>query len=155
VGLTASLTEGAHGDLNNDPKSVSVIRKFPDAGIVAWGARTVSSNPEYKYIPVRRTAIMLRISIHAGIPWAVFEPNDESLWAQLRLNIGSFMNRLFLQGAFQGSTPSEAYFVKCDAETTTQADIDAGVVNVQIGFAPLKPAEFVVVQISQMAGQAG
>lgn len=155
VGLTASLTEGAHGDLNNDPKSVSVIRKFPDAGIVAWGARTVSSNPEYKYIPIRRTAIMLRVSIHAGITWAVFEPNDEPLWAQLRLNIGSFMNRLFLQGAFQGSTPSEAYFVKCDAETTTQADINAGIVNVQVGFAPLKPAEFVVVQISQMAGQAG
>lgn len=155
VGLTADLTEGAHGDLNNDPKSVSVIRKYPAAGIVAWGARTLSSDPEYKYIPVRRMAILLRVSIFAGIQWAVFEPNDEPLWSQLRLNIGAFMNRLFLQGAFQGATPSEAYFVKCDSETTTQADIDAGVVNVKVGFAPLKPAEFVVVQISQKAGQSG
>lgn len=155
VGLVTDLTETQHGDLNNHKKSVAVIRKFPGSGIVLWGARTLSSDPEWKYIPVRRTAIMLRVSIFRGIQWAVFEPNDETLWSQLRLNIGSFMNRLFLQGAFQGSTPSEAYFVKCDSETTTQADIDAGVVNVLVGFAPLKPAEFVVVQISQMAGQAG
>ena len=89
-----------------------------------------------------------------GIQWAVFEPNDEPLWAQLRLNIGSFMTTLFRQGAFQGSTPSQAFFVKCDSETTTQADIDNGVVNILIGFAPLKPAEFAVVKISQQAGQA-
>ena len=154
-GLTADLTEGAHGDLNNDPKSVCVIRTYPSVGIVAWGARTMSNNPEYKYIPVRRLAIMLRVSLYEGLQWAVFEPNDEPLWSQIRLNIGTFMNRLFLQGAFQGATPSEAYFVKCDSETTTQADIDAGVVNVNVGFAPLKPAEFVVVQISQKAGQSG
>ena len=105
-------------------------------------------------MPVRRTAIMLRVSIYYGIQWAVFEPNDEPLWAQLRLNIGSFMMTLFRQGAFQGATPSQAFFVKCDGETTTQADIDAGVVNVLVGFAPLKPAEFVVVKISQKAGLA-
>jgi phage tail sheath protein FI len=97
---------------------------------------------------------MLRVSIYNGIQWAVFEPNDEPLWSQLRFNIGSFMMTLFRQGAFQGSSPSQAFFVKCDAETTTQADIDLGIVNILVGFAPLKPAEFVVVKISQKAGQA-
>ena len=154
VGLVTDLTETQHGDLNNHKKSVSVIRKFPGSGIVLWGARTLSSDPEWKYIPVRRTAIMLRVSIFQGIQWAVFEPNDDTLWSQLRLNIGSFMNTLFRKGAFQGATPSEAYFVKCDSETTTQADIDRGVVNVLVGFAPLKPAEFVVVKISQKAGES-
>jgi uncharacterized protein len=153
VGMVATLNEVQHGDLNNHPKSVSVIRKFPTTGIVSWGARTVSSDPEYTYIPVRRTAIFLRVSIYNGIQWAVFEPNDEPLWASLRLNIGAFMNTLFRRGAFQGATPSEAYFVKCDGETTTQADIDLGIVNVLVGFAPLKPAEFIVVKISQKAGQ--
>lgn len=152
VGLAVELNDIEHGNLN--PKSVNVIRRFPAAGIVAYGARTISSDPEWKYVPVRRTAIMLRVSIYNGIQWAVFEPNDESLWSQLRLNIGSFMMILFRQGAFQGSTPSQAFFVKCDAETTTQADIDLGIVNVLVGFAPLKPAEFVVVKISQRAGQA-
>lgn len=152
VGLEAELTDVQHGTLN--PKSVNVIRRFPASGVVAFGARTVTSDPEWKYVPVRRTAIMLRVSIYNGIQWAVFEPNDEALWSQLRLNIGSFMMTLFRQGAFQGSTPSQAFFVKCDAETTTQADIDLGIVNILVGFAPLKPAEFVVVKISQKAGQA-
>ena len=155
VGLAAELNDVQHGDLNNHPKSISVIRRFPTTGIVTWGARTVSSDPEYKYIPIRRTAIMLRVSIFNGIQWAVFEPNDAPLWSSLRLNIGAFMNTLFRRGAFQGATPAEAYFVKCDAETTTQADIDLGIVNVLVGFAPLKPAEFVVVRISQKAGQTG
>src|SRR6266704_2925186 len=152
VGLAVELSDVQQGNLN--PVGVDVIRRFPAAGIVAFGARTISSDPEWKYVPVRRTAIMLRVSIYYGIQWAVFEPNDESLWSQLRLNIGSFMMTLFRQGAFQGSTPSQAFFVKCDAETTTQADIDLGVVNILVGFAPLKPAEFVVVKISQKAGQA-
>ena len=154
VGLATDILDVQHGDLNRHPKSISVIRRFPTTGIVAWGARTVSSDPEYKYIPVRRTAIFLRVSIYNGIQWAVFEPNDEPLWASLRLNIGAFMNTLFRRGAFQGSTAKEAYFVKCDSETTTQADIDVGIVNVLVGFAPLKPAEFVVVKIRQIAGQA-
>jgi phage tail sheath protein FI len=97
--------------------------------------------------------IFLRVSIYRGIQWAVFEPNDEDLWSSLRLSIGSFMMNLFRQGAFQGATPTQAFFVKCDNETTTQADIDAGIVNVLVGFAPLKPAEFVVVKISQKVGQ--
>lgn len=155
VGLAANLTEVQHGDLNNHPKSVNVVRKLPAGGIVAWGARTVSSDPEYKYVPVRRTAIFLRTSIYNGIQWAVFEPNDEPLWASLRLNIGAFMNTLFRRGAFQGATASQAYFVKCDRETTRQEDIDLGIVNVLVGFAPLKPAEFVVVRISQKVAQGG
>jgi phage tail sheath protein FI len=152
VGLAAELSDVQQGTLN--PLGVDVIRRFPGAGVVAFGARTVSSDPEWRYVPVRRTAIMLRVSIYNGIQFAVFEPNDEPLWAQLRLNIGAFMTTLFRQGAFQGSSPSQAFFVKCDAETTTQADIDAGVVNVLVGFAPLKPAEFVVVKISQTSGLA-
>ncbi|WP_051735524.1 phage tail sheath family protein [Streptomyces sp. NRRL B-3229] len=152
VGLGAELSDVDHGNLN--PRGIDVIRRFPGAGVVVFGARTISADPQWRYVPVRRTAIMLRVSIYNGIQWAVFEPNDEPLWAQLRLSIGSFMTTLFRQGAFQGSTPSEAFFVKCDAETTTQADVDAGVVNVLVGFAPLKPAEFVVVKISQQAGLA-
>jgi len=151
-GLTVELDDVEHGVLN--PAGIDVIRRFPGAGVVAFGARTISSDPAWKYIPVRRTAIMLRVSIYYGIQWAVFEPNDEALWSQLRLTIGSFMTTLFRQGAFQGSSATDAFFVKCDADTTTQADIDLGVVNVLVGFAALKPAEFVVVKISQLAGQA-
>lgn len=155
VGLATELTDVQQGNLNTNPKSVCVIRRFPASGIVVWGARTLSSDPEWRYISPRRMVIFLRVSIFNGIQWAVFQPNDEPLWAQLRLNLNSFMNTLFRQGAFQGSTPSEAYFVKVDQETTTQADIDNGVVNILVGFAPLKPAEFIVVKISQKAGQSG
>jgi hypothetical protein len=108
---------------------------------------------EWKYIPVRRTALFIEETLYRGLQWVVFEPNDEPLWAQIRLNVGAFMNDLFRQGAFQGGTPREAYFVKCDKETTTQNDIDHGIVNIVVGFAPLKPAEFVVLKIQQIAGQ--
>jgi uncharacterized protein len=153
VGLAVNFTDVQHGNLNQTPLNINVIRQFMSSGIVLWGARTVTSDPEWTYVPVRRMAIMLRVSIYRGIQWAVFEPNDEGLWSQLRLNIGSFMMTLFRQGAFQGKMPSEAFFVKCDKETTTQDDINLGIVNVLVGFAPLKPAEFVVVKISQKAGQ--
>ena len=148
------LGDVEHGNLN--AKGVCALRRFPATGIVVFGARTIAgpSDAEWKYIPIRRTAMMLRVSIYNGIQWAVFEPNDEPLWSQLRLNIGSFMTTLFRRGAFQGSSTSEAFFVKCDSDTTTQADIDLGIVNVEVGFAPVKPAEFVVVRISQKAGQA-
>ena len=152
VGLATNFTDVHQGNLN--PINVNVIRQFAGSGIVLWGARTITSDPEWRYIPVRRMAIFLRVSIYRGIQWAVFEPNDEDLWASLRLNIGSFMTTLFRQGAFQGSTPSQAFFVKVDNETTTQADINNGVVNVLVGFAPLKPAEFVIVKISQAAAQS-
>jgi Bacteriophage tail sheath protein len=154
VGLVTELTDNQQGDLNVHPKSVCVIRRFPASGIVLWGARTMSSDPEYNYIAVRRMAIFLRVSIFNGIQWAVFEPNDEALWGQLRVNLNAFMMILFRQGAFQGSTPSTAFFVKVDSETTTQADIDLGIVNILVGFAPLKPAEFVVVKISQKTAAA-
>ena len=151
VGLAVQFTDVQQGNLN--PINVNVIRQFAASGIVLWGARTITADPEWTYIPVRRMAIFLRVSIYRGIQWAVFEPNDEDLWASLRLNINSFMMNLFRQGAFQGATPSQAFFVKCDNETTTQDDINLGIVNVLVGFAPLKPAEFVVVKISQKVGQ--
>jgi phage tail sheath protein FI len=99
-------------------------------------------------------ALFLEESLYRGTQWVVFEPNDERLWAAIRLNVGSFMQTYFLKGAFQGQTPNQAYFVKCDSETTTQTDIDNGVVNILVGFAPLFPAEFVVIQIEQLTGQA-
>lgn len=152
-GLVANLTDVEHGNLNVDPYNVNVIRQFKSAGRVIWGSRTISSDPEWRYVPVRRMAIMLRVSLYRGTQWVVFEPNDEPLWAQIRLNVGAFMHGLFRQGAFQGKSPKEAYLVKCDAETTTQNDINQGIVNIIVGFAPLKPAEFVMIKIQQLAGQ--
>ena len=109
---------------------------------------------QWKYLPVRRTALYIEETLYRSSTWAVFEPNDEPLWAQLRLSIGAFMHDLFRKGAFQGSTPKEAYLVKCDRETTTQYNIDRGIVNIVVGFAPLKPAEFVFIKIQQLAGQS-
>ena len=154
VGLQVNLTDGENGDLN--PLGINNLRSFPVAGQVVWGARTLrgadSIGDEYKYIPVRRTALFLEETLYRALKWVVFEPNDEPLWAQIRLNIGAFLQGLFRQGAFQGRTPREAYFVKCDRETTTQADINLGIVNILVGFAPLKPAEFVVLKLQQIAG---
>ena len=154
-GAVYKLTDAENGVLN--PLGLNCFRIFPVYGAVAWGARTlVGSDAEanqWKYVPVRRLALYIEESLYRATQWAVFEPNDEPLWAQLRLNIGAFMHDLFRRGAFQGSSPSTAYLVKCDKDTTTQNDIDAGVVNVLVGFAPLKPAEFVVIQIQQLAGQ--
>ena len=153
--LTVGLTDAENGELNQ--LGVNCLRAFPAAGKVVWGSRTLRGADqladENKYIPVRRTTLFLEESLVRGLQWAVFEPNDEPLWAQIRLNVGAFMQGLFRKGAFQGASPREAYFVKCDSETTTQADINLGVVNVLVGFAPLKPAEFVVIGIQQMAGQ--
>jgi Bacteriophage tail sheath protein len=146
-------------DLENgqiNPLGVNALRSFPAYGRVAWGARTMKGGDaqadEYKYVPIRRLALFLEESLYRGTQWVVFEPNDEPLWAQIRLNIGAFMNGLFRQGAFQGTTPAEAFFVKCDKETTTQADRNLGIVNIVVGFAPLKPAEFVILTIQQIAG---
>ena len=136
-----------------NPVMVNAIRSVPGAGLVVWGARTIGSDASWRYVPVRRIAIFLRVSIYYGIQWAVFEPNDEPLWAELRLNIRSFMLTQFRAGAFQGAKPDDAFFVKCDSSTTTQQDIDNGVVNILVGFAPLKPAEFVVLKLSQKVNQ--
>jgi phage tail sheath protein FI len=153
--MSVPLTDAECGQLNH--LGINCLRAMPAAGRVVWGARTLEGNDrlasEWKYVPVRRTALFLEESLFRGTQWVVFEPNDEPLWAQIRLNLGAFMQSLFRQGAFQGKTPREAYFVKCDSETTTQDDINRGVVNILVGFAPLKPAEFVVIQIQQMAGQ--
>lgn len=152
--LTVKLTDGENGQLN--PLGVNCLRSFPVYGNVVWGARTLAGADrrasEWKYIPVRRLALFLEESLYRGTQWVVFEPNDEPLWAQIRLNLGAFMQGLFRQGAFQGSTPREAYFVKCDRETTTQNDINLGIVNIVVGFAPLKPAEFVIIKFQQIAG---
>lgn len=136
-----------------NPILVNVVRSVPGSGLVVWGTRTIGSDASWRYIPVRRMAIFLRVSIYNGIQWAVFEPNDEPLWASLRLNIRSFMLTQFRAGAFQGSKPDDAFFVLCDSSTTTQQDIDNGVVNILVGFAPLKPAEFVVLKLSQKVNQ--
>ncbi len=153
--LSAPLTDPENGELN--PLGINCLRTMPAAGRVVWGARTREGDDrlasEWKYIPVRRTALFIEESLYRGTQWVVFEPNDEPLWAQIRLNVGAFMQNLFRQGAFQGKTRSEAYFVKCDKETTTQNDINLGIVNIVVGFAPLKPAEFVIIKIQQMAGQ--
>jgi len=155
AGLTAVLTDAENGQLN--PRGINSLRSFPAFGRVVWGARTLRGSDalasEWKYVPVRRTALFIEESLYRGTQWVVFEPNDEPLWAQIRLNVGAFMQNLFRQGAFQGRSPREAYFVRCDSETTTQNDIDLGIVNIHVGFAPLKPAEFVVISIQQLAGQ--
>jgi uncharacterized protein len=137
-----------------NPRAVNALRRIPSAGLVIWGARTRVPSSEWRYIPVRRTAIFLRKSIYNGIQWAVFEPNDYRLWQTLRNTIGAFMEIQFRNGAFAGETAREAYFVKVDAETTTPDDQAAGIVNILVGFAPLRPAEFVVVSLQQMAGRA-
>ncbi len=146
------LTDLENGTLN--PIGVNCLRNFPVYSNICWGARTLDGADvlasEWKYVPVRRLTLYLEESLYRGTKWVVFEPNDEPLWAQIRLNVGSFMQDLFRKGAFQGTTPSAAYFVKCDGETTTQQDIDNGIVNIQVGFAPLKPAEFVILQIQQI-----
>ena len=153
--LAVKITDGENGALN--PLGINALRNFAIFGNISWGARTLDgadqAASEWKYIPVRRMALYIEESLYEGSKWIVFEPNDEPLWAQIRLNFGAFMQNLFRQGAFQGSTPKDAYFVKCDKETTTQNDINNGIVNIIVGFAPLKPAEFVVIKIQQMAGQ--
>jgi phage tail sheath protein FI len=154
-GLEVNLTDAENGMLN--PLGINCLRNFPIVGTVAWGARTLRGADqladEYKYVPIRRLALFIEETLYRGTQWVVFEPNDEPLWSQIRLNLGAFMHNLFRQGAFQGTTPRAAYFVKCDKETTTQDDINRGIVNIVVGFAPLKPAEFVIIQLQQIAGQ--
>ena len=149
------MTDLENGRLNQ--LGVNCLRSFPVIGPVAWGARTLRGadrlTDEWKYLPVRRLALFIEESLYRGTQWVVFEPNDEPLWASIRLNVGAFMNSLFRQGAFQGATAREAYLVKCDRENNPQNDIDRGIVNIVVGFAPLKPAEFVIIHIEQLAGQ--
>ena len=150
-GVEGTLTGAEVGRLNRI--GINSLRALPVIGHVIWAARTLEGADalasQWKYIPVRRLALYIEESLLRGTQWVIFEPNDESLWAQVRLNVGAFMHTLFRQGAFQGTTPRDAYFVKCSSETTTQADVDNGILNIVVGFAPLKPAEFVVISIRQ------
>jgi uncharacterized protein len=153
---TGNMTDARQGTLN--PIGVDCLRYFPGVGTVIWGARTLvaenTSQQQWEYVPVRRMALFLEQTLRANLTWVVFEPNDAPLWVAIRNSIESFMLALFQQGAFQGSTPSQAFQVLCDSTTTTQQDIDTGIVNILVAFAPLKPAEFVVIQIAQLAGQS-
>jgi phage tail sheath protein FI len=162
--LVGNTTGPAPNGLMNDPQqgvlnlaSVNVLRSFPNVGTVVWGARTlVANNDAYaqsKYVPVRRMTLFLEQSLLGSLRWVVFEPNDEPLWLAIRASIEGFLLGLFKQGALQGDTPSKAFQVKCDATTTSAQDQQNGVVNIVVAFAPLKPAEFVVIKIAQLAGQ--
>lgn len=154
AGLEHQFSDLENGVLNQ--RAINTLRVFPN-GIVNWGARTMDGDDdfasEWKYIPIRRTALYIEESLYRGLKWVVFEPNDEPLWAQIRLNVGAFMHTLFRQGAFQGQKRDEAYFVKCDSETTTETDRNLGMVHIWVGFAPLKPAEFVILHLQQKAGK--
>lgn len=154
AGPATSLTDAEIGLLN--PLAINCIRRLDAAGTVVWGARTMQGSDaqgsEWKYVPVRRLALFIEESIYRGTQWVAFEPNDEALWAQVRLNVGAFLQSLFREGAFRGTKSSEAYFVRCDESTTTPSDVAQGVVNFTVGFAPIKPAEFVVIKFQLLAG---
>jgi Bacteriophage tail sheath protein len=156
LGLQTSLTDLQNGQLN--PLGINCLRQFRNTGNVVWGARTIAGadimGSQWKYVPIRRLALFLESSLYDGTQWVVFEPNDEALWGQIRLNVGTFLQGLFLQGAFAGTTPQQAYFVKCDAENNPDSSVALGIVNILVGFAPLYPAEFVVIQIQQIVDQS-
>jgi uncharacterized protein len=153
LGLQIALNDIQNGNLN--PFAVNCLRQFPVYGNVVWGARTMDGadavGSQYKYVNLRRLAMFIESSLYQGTQWVVFEPNAEPLWGQVRLSIGTFMQQLFLQGAFAGTSPQTAYFVKCDADNNQDATVAQGIVNIMVGFAPLYPAEFVVIQITQIA----
>ncbi|HJV09845.1 MAG TPA: phage tail sheath C-terminal domain-containing protein, partial [Acidimicrobiales bacterium] len=152
--LEVAVNDAGSGVLN--PLGVNCLRTFAGAGPVVWGARTTAgADSEWKYVNVRRMACFLEHSLGRGMQWALFEPNDERLWVRIRAEAGAFLDGLFRDGALRGSTPRDAYLVKCDGDTTTQDDVDQGVVNVVVGFAPLRPAEFVTLRLRLPAGTDG
>ena len=155
--VAVQLNDSENGALN--ALGINALRNFPAIGNVSWGARTLAGSDqeasEWKYVPVRRLALCVEERLYQGSKWANFEPNDELLWSQIRLSFGAFMTKLFRVGAFQGNKPGDAFYIKCDGTTTSQDDIDHGIVNIIVGFAPVKPAEFVLIYIQQMAGQVG
>ena len=157
---TGVVPEGRLADMRAgvlNPLGVNCLRTFSGVGTAVFGARTlVTANPafeQWRYVPVRRMALFIEQTLLRNLGWVIFEPNDEPLWTAIRTSIEAFMLSLFRQGAFQGSTPSKAFDVRCDASTTTQRDIDQGIVNILVAFCPLKPAEFVIIKIAQLAGQ--
>ena len=150
-GADRAFSDMENGNLN--PRGVNTIRRFP-TGIVSWGARTMDGDndtgSEYKYVPIRRLLLFLEESLYRGLQWTVFEPNGTDLWAAIRVNVGNFLEGLRRQGAFAGTSASESYYVRCDATTTSVTDRNLGIVNVHIGVATLKPAEFIVLSFSQI-----
>ncbi len=148
-GLSHALNDTMQGALNQS--SINGLRSFPQSGPVIWGSRTLAGaeSSDWRYVPARRTALFLQQSVEQGLDWVVFEPNGEPLWAKVRLTVGRFMDGMFRQGAFQGSSPRDAWFVRCDAFNMTQDDLDAGRLIVEIGFAPLRPAEFNLIRIQK------
>jgi uncharacterized protein len=148
-GLDQTLTQQDMGQLTS--MGINPIRQVAPSRYVAWGARTLSSNKEWQFLSVRRLALFLESSLHKGVEWVVFEPNDEPLWTHIRQTIDVFLQTLFRQGAFQGQKAEEAYFVRCGRDTISSADQTAGIVNIMVGFAPLKPAEFIILNIRQQA----
>jgi phage tail sheath protein FI len=151
-GLSFQITGEEQGGLNK--VGINCIRSFPGRGIRVWGARTLSSDPEWRYLNVRRLFNYISESIMEGTQWAVFEPNDDRLWTSLNVSASNFLTRVWRDGALFGTNPSEAFYVKCDAETNPPDMVEAGQVTVEIGIAPVKPAEFVVFRLSQFAGGA-
>ncbi len=153
AGLALSIDDLQAGAI--DRAGINCLRRFPNIGDVVWGARTVAGadaqNPEWKYVPVRRLALFIESSIDRGLQWVAFEANAEALWAEVRAAIENFLYKLWTLGAFPGTTPRDAYFVRCDSSTMTQADIDSGRLNVVIGVAPTRPAEFVIIRIGLWA----
>ena len=149
--LAVRISDADNARLN--PLGINALRNFPNRGNVVWGARTLAEpGTDWKYIPVRRLALFIEERIDRGTQWAMFEPNNQSLWTQITRSVANFMNDLWRQGALQGASPKDAYFVKCDATTTTQTDIDRGVVNILVGFAAVNPTEFILLEIQQIAG---
>ncbi len=152
AGVKITLTEAEIGVLN--AMAVNCVRNFPGVGTILWGERTLKGDdPERQFVSVRRLALFIEQSLYRGLKWAAFEPDAEPLWARIRSNVNAFMDGLFRQGAFQGQTAEQAFFVRCDNSTTIQNDIERGVVNIVVGFAPIRPAEFVVLTLQQLAGQ--
>jgi uncharacterized protein len=152
-GLEFQITQAEQGGLNK--VGINCIRAFPGRGIRVWGARTLSSDPEWRYINVRRLFNYISESIMEGTQWSVFEPNDQFLWLQLRNAVSSFLTRTWRSGALFGNSPAEAFFVKCDAETNPPDVIEAGQVVCEVGISPVKPAEFVIFRLSQFSGGGG
>jgi hypothetical protein len=154
AGLHEDLTDVETADLS--AAAINCLRNFAAYGNVVWGARTLAggelNSSQWRYVSVRRLALLIEASIYEGIQWVVFEPNNPALWAELTASVGAFMQELFQLGSLQGTSPQEAYFVTCDSENNTPSSIDLGIVNITIGFAPVYPAEFVIIQISQPAG---
>lgn len=153
-GTTMALSDTDLGRLSS--LAINVVRPTPGAGTVVWGARTLdgasTSGSEWRYVPVRRTALFIEESLRQGLQWTAFEPNDPALWSRVRSSVEAFLIDLFRRGAFQGAVPRDAFFVRCGAETSAPADIGGGTLDLEVGFAPLRPAEFIVLRVRLSAG---